>query len=56
MKLGQVASTLGCTKGTAYTYVRNGVIPAIRLGGRLLIDTEQLEQALAKLAVGPKEK
>lgn len=56
MKLGQVASTLGCTRGTAYNYVRIGLIPAIRLGRRLLVDVEQFEQALAKLATEPKAK
>ena len=51
MKLGQVASALGCTRGTALAYVHNGLIPAIRLGGRFLVDAEQFKQTLEKLAV-----
>lgn len=43
----EAARALGIGRGTAYEAVRRGEIPAIRLGKRLVVPKQAIEQLLA---------
>jgi len=40
----QAASALGISRGTAYTQVRAGVIPSVRVGRRFLVSADALRR------------
>jgi excisionase family DNA binding protein len=42
----EAGRALGISRGAAYGYVRSGVLPCIRLGGRLLIPRAAFERLL----------
>ena len=44
----QAARLLGIGRGTAYEAVRNGELPALRLGKRLLVPLAALEKMLSE--------
>ncbi len=48
----QAAKALGISRGLAYEMARQGRIPAIRLGRRLLVPRSALERMLAEADVG----
>ena len=43
----EAASVLGVGRGTAYRGVRNGDIPSIKVGKRILVPVERLNAMLA---------
>lgn len=47
MTVTEAATWLGLSRNTAYQAVREGVIPSIRVGRRILIPTQALELFLA---------
>lgn len=47
MTVSQTAIMLGISRTTAYECVRRGSIPSIRLGGRIIVPTQAIEQLLA---------
>ena len=51
----QAAKALGISRGLAYEMARQGRIPAIRLGRRLLVPRLALERMLAEAVVGAGE-
>ncbi len=51
----QAAKALGISRGLAYEMARQGRIPAIRLGRRLLVPRSALERMLAEADVGAGE-
>jgi excisionase family DNA binding protein len=46
----EVATILGIGRNTAYEVCRNGEIPTIRVGGRILIPRDAIEELLASAA------
>lgn len=44
------AHMLGISRATAFTYVRSGEIPSLKLGGRRLVRVRDLEAVLDRLA------
>lgn len=42
----QTAKVLGISRGLAFTGVRNGDIPSIRIGRRILVPRDRLRQML----------
>jgi excisionase family DNA binding protein len=44
----EVAARLGLNRNTAYTAVKDGTIPALRIGRRLLVPRAALERMLAQ--------
>ena len=44
--VGEVAILLGISRGAAYGAVRRGELPAIRVGGRLVVSRTALERML----------
>ena len=42
----QTAKLLGISRGLAFTAVRNGDIPSIRIGRRILVPRDRLRQKL----------
>ena len=42
----QTAEVLGISRGLAFTAVRNGDIPSIRIGRRILVPRDRLRQML----------
>ena len=46
----EVATILGIGRNTAYEVCRNGEIPTIRVGGRILIPRDAIEDLLASAA------
>ena len=46
----EVATILGIGRNTAYEVCRNGDIPTIRVGGRILIPRDAIEDLLASAA------
>ncbi len=43
----EAAEVLGISRGLAYELVRQGAIPSVRLGRRLLVPRQRLEELLA---------
>ena len=48
--VNEVATILGIGRNTAYEVCRNGDIPTIRVGGRILIPRDAIEDLLASAA------
>ncbi len=47
MTVEEAAKRLGIGRNSAYAAANSGAIPAIRIGGRILVPTVQLERLLA---------
>ena len=43
---GDVLKRLPISKATLYRWLRNGIIPSIRIGGRVFIEKEALDRLL----------
>ena len=54
LSVPEAAEALGLAKTSAYAAARNGDLPAIRVGKRLLVPVDALERMLAE-AADPKE-
>jgi excisionase family DNA binding protein len=52
MTVGDAAKLLGISRGLAYELVRQGVIPSIRLGRRLVIPRRRLMALVGEMAAG----
>ena len=52
MTIGEAAKVLGVSKNKAYLAARDGQIPTIRLGKRLLVPLVALERMLADAGRG----
>jgi excisionase family DNA binding protein len=52
MTVGDAAKLLGISRGLAYELVRQGVIPSIRLGRRLVIPRRRLMALVDEMAAG----
>lgn len=50
MSVGQAAEVLGISRTTAYECVRTGELPALRLGGRIVIPTQVVDELLARVS------
>jgi len=46
MSVEEAARTLGISRGSAYTHARDGSLPTIRLGKRLLVPKAALDKLL----------
>ena len=55
MTIGEAANVLGVSKNKAYLAARDGQIPTIRLGKRLLVPLVALERMLADAGRGSAE-
>ena len=55
MTIGEAAKVLGVSKNKAYLAARDGQIPTIRLGKRLLVPLVALERMLADAGRGSAE-
>jgi excisionase family DNA binding protein len=52
--LPEVAQMLGCSRSSVYRWASEGEIPTIRIGRRVLVPREALEQLLGgELELGP---
>jgi excisionase family DNA binding protein len=54
LTIPEAAKVLGISRGTAYALINQGVIPALRLGRRLIVPRDALLRMLAE-ADEPKE-
>lgn len=43
----EAAELLGISRGMAYECVRTGELPSVRLGGRILVPRQRLDELLA---------
>ncbi|HUS41591.1 MAG TPA: helix-turn-helix domain-containing protein [Ilumatobacteraceae bacterium] len=55
MTVTQAATVLGISRTSAYECVRRGEIPSLRLGGRIIVPTQAVEELLNFRAPGPAE-
>jgi excisionase family DNA binding protein len=46
MDVGEVARVLGCSRTSAYRWARNGTLPAIRLGRRVVVPKAAVDAML----------
>ena len=46
MTVTQAATVLGISRTTAYECVRSGELPALRLGGRIVVPTKAIDALL----------
>lgn len=46
----EVARMLGCSRGSAYRWAREGKLPALRIGRRLVVPRHAFDQWLASAA------
>lgn len=46
MSVTQAAELLGISRTTAYECVRTGALPALRLGGRIVVPTQAIDALL----------
>ncbi|MEM9041984.1 MAG: helix-turn-helix domain-containing protein [Actinomycetota bacterium] len=46
MTVTQAAAVLGISRTTAYECVRSGELPALRLGGRIVVPTRAIDELL----------
>lgn len=53
MSVTQAAEVLGISRTTAYECVRTGVLPALRLGGRIVVPTQAIDDLLARASALP---
>ena len=52
MTVDMVAGVLGVGRGTAYNAVRDRQIPSVKVGGRILVSKQALQQMLGVSAEG----
>lgn len=45
----EVASLLRCSEKYAYKLIGDGIIPAVRLGSKIIVQKEDLDNALQKM-------
>jgi len=45
----EAAQALGISRNSAYAYVKNGTIPSVRVGARLLVPKGALDRLLGNL-------
>lgn len=50
MTVTQVAAVLGISRTTAYECVRTGDLPALRLGGRIVVPTKAIDDLLDRVS------
>ncbi len=50
LNIPEVAQLLGCSRGSAYRWAREGRIPALRVGRRLVVPRQAFEEWLASAA------
>jgi len=48
LSVRRTATRLGVARGTCYRLIRDGVIPAVRVGGSIRVDPRELDEWLAK--------
>lgn len=53
MTVTEAANILGISRTTAYECVRSGDLPALRLGGRIVIPTKTIDDLLASATTTP---
>lgn len=53
MSVTQAAEVLGISRTTAYECVRTGDLPALRLGGRIVVPTQAIDDLLARASAPP---
>ncbi len=53
MSVTEAAGVLGISRTTAYECVHTGALPALRLGGRIVVPTQAIEDLLASASVIP---
>ena len=53
MSVTQAAEVLGISRTTAYECVRTGDLPALRLGGRIIVPTQAIDDLLERASVIP---
>ena len=53
MSVTEVAEVLGISRTTAYECVRTGDLPAIRLGGRIVVPTQAIDDLLERASAIP---
>lgn len=53
MSVTQAAEVLGISRTTAYECVRTGDLPALRLGGRIVIPTQAIDDLLERASAIP---
>ncbi len=51
MSVGQATEILGISRTTAYECVRTGELPALRLGGRIVIPTQVIDDLLERVTI-----
>ena len=51
MSVTEAAEVLGISRTTAYECVHTGALPALRLGGRIVVPTQALEDLLASALI-----
>lgn len=55
MTVPEAAHRLGIGRNTAYQAVKDGEIPSIRIGGRIVVPTAALDRMLADAGQGPSD-
>jgi excisionase family DNA binding protein len=53
MSVSQAARILGISRTTAYECVRSGELPALKLGGRIVIPAQVIDELLDQASVVP---
>ena len=53
MSVTQAAEVLGISRTTAYECVRTGDLPALRLGGRIVVPTQAIDDLLDRASAIP---
>jgi excisionase family DNA binding protein len=53
MSVTQAAEVLGISRTTAYECVRTGDLPALRLGGRIVVSTQAIDDLLERASAIP---
>jgi excisionase family DNA binding protein len=53
MTVTETAALLGISRTTAYECVRTGDLPALRLGGRIVVPTQAIDDLLERASAIP---
>ena len=53
LTIPEVAEMLGLSRATAYRYAREGLIPTVRIGHKLLVSTDHLARLLDSHEIEP---
>ncbi|WP_395154117.1 helix-turn-helix domain-containing protein [Ilumatobacter sp.] len=53
MTVTEAAAMLGISRTTAYECVRTGDLPALRLGGRIVVPTQAIDNLLERASTIP---